>query len=114
MMFLFGLPDVKSFKKATELDAELRLNCKELGNVAKIDDQTKCASLGELFENANGLYFDETTSTCSIQQCTPDVYVRVIAEPSARISIMFESKFSPKREFSFFCEDVVKFWIQVK
>ena len=78
----------------------LGLNCTELQmEIPTIQNESVCADLGTLFENANALSFDVTNKRCSIQQCTSKDNILAVAVAHAKLSVMFESAFYPKGKF---------------
>ena len=78
----------------------LRLNCPELQTeVQNIQNESMCADLANLFENANALSFDDTNKKCSIQQCTSQDNILAKGVLNTKFSIMFESTFYPRCKY---------------
>ena len=92
---IFSWTGNKKFKVATKLDERLKLTCPVVQQIVNVENQNLCADLAKGYEEANGLYYDETNTVCSIQHCNKNG-ITVTGVLNSRISIMFEDKFYPR------------------
>ena len=92
---------VNSFKMTVYQGNMLRLNCSELHTEFQdIPNESVCAHLANLFENANALSFDDSNKKCSIQQCTNNSNMLAEGVATSNVSIIFESVFYLKCKFT--------------